>query len=357
MLPPPLRRGDRVIVVAPASAPRDADRYRAGIDRLRQVYEVDVRFPPERCATPHGYLSATDEERVSTLNAAFRDPSARAVIAARGGYGCTRLLDRIDFSGIASAPKWVIGYSDLTAIQWKLFGETGLVSASGPVVTELGLFDPSFADQDALTDKEATAHSPLDHRFQTAPADTWSAFEPVVTMAVQKPRDRVNRSSHDGSHTLTLADASTLRVTRGGEAPVGGPLFAGTLSVIVALAGTPHMPDLRGGVLVLEDTGEAPYRVDRMLTQLRQGGYLDDLAGVVLGSFRTGDVRQPTLDMETVLREAFAGYDYPVVAGLRYGHILPRLTLPIGATAILDPRRDRVRLSIDPERSVDSISA
>lgn len=348
MLPPPLRRGDRVIVVAPASAPRDVDRYRAGLRRLRQVYEVDVRFPPEKCTTPHGYLSDTDAERVAALNAALGDPSARAVMAARGGYGCTRILDRVDVAALARAPKWVIGYSDLTAIQWKLFAETGLVSASGPVVTELGLFDASFAHQDPPLDGE----TPLDHRLGTAPADTWSAFEPVVSMAPDGRSHREAETASSGPRDLLLADATTLRVVRGAEKPVAGPLFAGTLSVIVALAGTPHMPDLRGGILVLEDTGEAPYRVDRMLTQLRQGGYLDHLAGVVLGSFRTGDVRPPTLDMKTVLRDAFAAYDYPVVAGLRYGHILPRLTLPIGARAILDPRREQVALKIDAERSI-----
>lgn len=334
--PPPLRAGDRVIVVAPASAPRDAGRYQQGIDRLREIYDVDVRYAPEQCATPHGYLAAPDEQRAQQLNEALRDESARAIIAARGGYGCTRILDRVDLSAAARHPKWIIGYSDLTALQWLLLKETGLVSASGPVVTEFARFHRGFSRNDQRNAREQTSASPLAHVLADEETTTWDAFHPVVS----------SLSTDNTSSPLVLADRDTLRAVRSGDTPVTGPLLAGTLSVIVALAGTPYMPDLSGAVLVLEDTGEAPYRIDRMLTQLRQGGYLDDLAAVVLGSFRTGDVRPPSLDMDSVLRDAFAPFDYPVLTGLPYGHILPRLTLPIGASASVDPRPGQLALSI-----------
>lgn len=334
--------------MAPASAPRDAQRYQQGIERLRETYELDVRYRPEQCAKPYGYLAASDEERANQLNEALRDDSARAVIAARGGYGCTRILDRVDVNAAAQHPKWIIGYSDITALQWFLYKETGLVSASAPVVTEFAHFTAGFADPpNAHTARRpgVALSSVLDDTHTSA----WSAFEPVVSEPAKPQRE-------DG-FDLLLADQDLLRAVHPGKATVRGPLLAGTLSVIVALAGTEYMPNLHGAVLVLEDTGEAPYRVDRMLTQLRQSGCLTDLAAVVLGSFRTGDVRPPTLDMETVLHEAFAPFDYPVLHGLPYGHILPRLTLPIGAPASVDPRPGRFSLSVKMKPSGRRIAA
>lgn len=338
LFPPPLRRGDRIIVVAPASAPRDAQRYQQGIDRLRETYEVDARYGPDRCAKPYGYLAATDDERAAQLNEALRDDSARAIIAARGGYGCTRILNRVDLDAAAKHPKWIIGYSDITALQWLLYKEAGLVSASAPVVTEFARFTAGFAGAAG----ERASRSPgmaLANVLDDSQTSAWSAFEPIVSEPVTPHGENDAR--------LLLADGNMLGVVHPGTTNVRGPLLAGTLSVVVALAGTDYMPDLNGAVLVLEDTGEAPYRVDRMLTQLRQGGYLNDLAAVVLGSFRTGDVRPPTLDMTTVLSEAFAPFEYPVLHGLTYGHILPRLTLPIGALATVDPRPGHLSFSVE----------
>ena len=328
-----------MIVVAPASAPRDVHLYQQGIDRLREVYEVDVRFAPEQCANSHGYLAATDDQRAQQLNDALRDESARAIIAARGGYGCTRLLGEVDTDAAARHPQWIIGYSDLTALQWLLYKETGLVSASGPVVTEFAHFAPGFADTSGEVTTQ-TLNGPLARMLDDDPTRAWSAFLPVVSGPAEVD------TSEPRADSICLADGETLRAMRTGGAVVTGPLLAGTLSVIVALAGTPYMPDLSGTVLVLEDTGEAPYRVDRMLTQLRQGGYLNDLAAVVLGSFREGDVKKPTLSMDTVLHDAFAPFEYPVLAGLPYGHLLPRLTLPIGAPATVNPRADHLSLSV-----------
>ena len=328
-----------MIVVAPASAPRDVHLYQQGIDRLREVYEVDVRFAPEQCANSHGYLAATDDQRAQQLNDALRDESARAIIAARGGFGCTRLLGEVDTDAAARHPKWIIGYSDLTALQWLLYKETGLVSASGPVVTEFAHFAPGFADTSGEVTMQ-TLNGPLARMLDDDPTRAWSAFLPVVSGPAEVD------TSEPRADSICLAGGETLRAVRTGGAVVTGPLLAGPLSVIAALAGTPYMPDLSGTVLVLEDTGEAPYRVDRMLTQLRQGGYLDDLAAVVLGSFREGDVKKPTLSMDTVLHDAFAPFEYPVLAGLPYGHLLPRLTLPIGAPATVNPRADHLSLSV-----------
>jgi muramoyltetrapeptide carboxypeptidase len=334
-----------VIVVAPSSAPRDANRYQRGLDRLREIYEVDVRFTPEQCAAPHGYLAATDERRAQQLNQALRDESARAIIAARGGYGCTRILDRIDVSAAARHPKWVIGYSDLTALQWLLYKETGLVSASAPVVTEFARFETGFSRKtDDLDAGDGNRARPLTQVLTNNDTSTWDAFHPIISQH--------NDPLTAASASLLIADDETLRPVRTGDGITSGPLLAGTLSVIVALAGTPYMPDLSEAVLVLEDTGEAPYRVDRMLTQLRQGGYLENLAAVILGSFREGDVRAPSLSMNAVLRDAFAPFEYPVLSGLPYGHILPRLTLPIGARATVDSRPGHLALTVAPRAEV-----
>jgi muramoyltetrapeptide carboxypeptidase len=129
-----------------------------------------------------------------------------------------------------------------------------------------------------------------------------------------------------------------------------GPLLGGNLSVLTRLIGTPAFPDLAGAILVIEDVGEPPYRVDRMLTHLHLAGHLDGLAGVVLGSFRPGDIRPPSLSMAEVFRDRFADRPYPVATGLAYGHLFPRLTLPLGAPARLTRNDNTAALHVTLHR-------
>lgn len=334
IVPPPLRTGDRIAVLAPSSAPRTAARYAEGLRRLRDRYQVVEMYGSAEVERPHGYLSAPDHSRLRDLETALRDDDLQAVIVARGGYGALRLLDRLSLRDYV--PKWIVGYSDTTALQMMLYRSLGWASLSGPVVTEWARI------------------------LRTRASDEASAASNAETVSVDAA-DAFDRVASGGHGTVNLAVGASLRsvsatAREGGTAT--GPLLGGNLSVLTRLVGTPFMPDLTGAVLVLEDVAEAPYRVDRMLTHLRLAGHLDDLAAVVLGSFTPGDVEPPSWSMAEVLDDAFQDAPYPVISGVVYGHCLPRVTLPWGLPATVDTTctaSSAIRFTVHlPERSSDT---
>jgi muramoyltetrapeptide carboxypeptidase len=297
--PPPLRPGDPVAVVAPASAPRDPDRYAQGLDQLREAYDVRTAYTP---TAPRGYLAAPDAERAETLNAAIADPEIRALFCARGGYGGLRILPALDLDAAARHPTLLVGYSDVTVLQWALYHRAGWTSISGPVVTEWAVAD------DAM-------------------------------------RDAFRRLAAGELIPLTGPEGQSLRPMRPGQAT--GPLLAGNLSVLTRLLGTPYAPDLTGAILAIEDVDEAPYCIDRMLAHLDLAGVLDRLAGVVVGTLSPDPNHDaPTLSMDTVLEDYFGDRSYPVATNLWYGHCLPRLSLPIGSTVRLQVTDDTAALTM-----------
>jgi muramoyltetrapeptide carboxypeptidase len=288
--PPPLHAGDRVVVLAPASAPRDLSEFHQGLNALQATgYTVDVDYDAE---AQHGYLAAPDDQRLHALNRALRREDVRGILCVRGGYGALRLLAQLDYEAARKHPKLLVGYSDVTALQWALHAQAGWTSLSGPVLTEWHKLDAGAA---ALLESLASGRQP---------------------------------------ESLQLPSAEPLRPLTAGTAE--GPLIGGNLSVCSRLVGTPYAPDLAGAILFLEDVGEAPYRVDRMLAHLSLAGWLDDLAGVVLGQFTTGSVNGPSLSLDEVFQDYFANRPYPVAAGLCYGHFMPRATIPIGVQARLE---------------------
>jgi muramoyltetrapeptide carboxypeptidase len=282
-------------VVAPASAPRDLDRYREGLARLRAVYDVRTAWAPGR---QQGYLAAPDAVRANALQRTIRDPVIDGVVCVRGGYGCLRLLDRLDWAVARDNPTLLVGYSDVTALHLAFYARVGWTGLSGPVVTE----------------------------WATAGADTLGPFRSLAAGGVFS------------------VDADTLTPLRPGTAT--GPLLGGNLSVLTRLLGTPYAPDWSGAILVLEDVAEAPYRIDRMLAHLEHAGVLGAVGGVVLGDFSTGDAddHSPTLSLNTVFADYFADRSCPVVKGLPYGHRLPRCSLPVGVPAQLTARPGTARL-------------
>jgi len=302
--PPSLFPGAPVAVVAPASPPRDRDRYRAGVAALRATYDVRATWTPGH---ERGYLSAPDAVRAQALHDALTAPSIRAVVCVRGGYGCLRLLDRLDWAALGPRPTLLVGYSDITALHLALYARHGWIGLSGPVVTE------------------------------------W----PVADEATLGPFRRLAAGER-----MVLGE--TLSVRRSGTAE--GPLLGGNLSVLSRLVGTPYAPDFRGAILCLEDVAEAPYRVDRMLAHLRHAGVLGQVAGVVLGHFTTDDAPDgPSLTMDEVFADYFGDRPYPVVSGLAYGHQLPRQTLPIGTPVRLvasapDARLEMTRPAVSDRR-------
>lgn len=287
---PVLHPGARAHIVAPASAPRQPERYTAGVQALQREWTLTEAYAP---TPPHGYLSMPDAERAAQLEHALTAPGVEAVLCARGGYGTMRLLPHLDWEAIARAtPRWIVGYSDITALQWACWTHLRWPSLSGPVVTE------------------------------------WAQLTAAM-------RDAVFRATNPAPYTPTWNSHPAPTPWTTGTAC--GPLLGGTLSVLTRLLGTPHMPDLTGVILLLEDVQEPPYAVDRMLMHLELAGVLDALAGVLLGQFSVPDaVRQPSLSMETVLRDYFTDRPYPVLAEVPYGHLLPRCIWPMGVPVRLD---------------------
>jgi len=253
------------------------------------------------------YLAGTDEERLADLHAAWADPEVDAVWCSRGGYGAMRLLDRLDWELLAR-PLPLLGYSDITALQLAIQAKFGRVSFSGPMIGSTNGFGRS------------------DELDPASEADLWAwAGERAL------PRELAN------------PHGEPLQVLRPGVAE--GVLTGGNLSLLSALAGTPYLPDLTGAILVIEDVGECPYRIDRMLVQLRLAGVFEQLAGLVLGDFDDcfpPAKDEPGLPLDALVMECLGDRELPVVSGLRYGHIKQRCTLPLGALARLETAPPRI---------------
>jgi muramoyltetrapeptide carboxypeptidase len=250
----------------------------------------------------YGYLAGTDQERLEDLNAALRDPAIDAVWCIRGGYGSTRILDRVDWSALSRRPRPLIGFSDITVLLIAAVVRAGVVAFHGPV-----------------------ARAPL-------PAFARRHFEVVLT--VPEPAGRLGRLPQPADILIPRQDR--IVTLAGGIAE--GPLLGGNLSLLQCLLGTPFAPDFDGAILFLEDVGEDLYRVDRVLAHLRAAGALDRLAGVVVGRFtelerRTAD---GALGLDAILETYLGALGVPVAYGFPIGHIDDQWTLPLGVRARLD---------------------
>jgi len=300
--PAPLRPGDRVAVVAPASPP-DPEKLEAGLRRLEAAGLIVERG--RTLSARRGYLAGDDRLRADELNHYLQRTDIRAIFCARGGYGCLRLLPLLDYEAAARAPKLLVGYSDITALHLALLQRARLPGLSGPMVA---------IDWPLLDD------------------ETEQRFWELAGGAAPDPLPPVGSASP--------------RVLRPGAAE--GPLVGGTLSVLVRLVGTPFLPDLTGAILFLEDIGEAPYRIDGMLAQLRLAGVLDRLTGLILGDFSdcAPSASTPSLALDDVLADYFGAAPYPVVADFPYGHVATKNTLPVGVRARLVADASGIRLSL-----------
>lgn len=298
--PPRLRPGDVVRVIAP-SGPVPRDGFSAGAGILGGRYQLrfddggDTAGSTEQIGlfARDGFLAGSDERRLAELRAAFADPDARAVVMARGGYGLTRMLPFIDPRLFTDRPLPVVGFSDGTALLAQA-ARAGVLSIHGPVVTQL----PSLAAPD---------HQAL------------------------------FRLLEDPTPGVLLHELSGLVPGR-----VQGPLLGGNLEVFSRLLGTPFMPDLTGAILFLEDLGERPYRVDRLITHLDSAGVFSAVAGVVVGDFSGCLEPQPTRagspTTAEVLEERLGRLAIPVATDAAIGHGTHNRAIPYGAMAELDTR-------------------
>lgn len=290
ILPAPLKKGDTIGVIAPAGPVRNEGDFSAGLKMLSELgfktkYQSDI-------LRHNDFLAGTDQQRLAELHELWRDPEVQAVLAVRGGYGCLRLLPDIDFDLIRQQPKMLIGFSDLTVLLSTIQQKTGLITFHGPMLTTLPRSD----------------------------RDSQEAFFNLLT----------------GRATPEIK-IKGLEILKSGQA--SGRLLPGNLTSLVHLIGTPWEPDWRDTILVLEDIGEAPYRIDRLLTQLWVAGKLEQIAGLVLGDFDQCGER------EAIWQRVFdllAHRPIPVWANFPCGHGSRNLILPVGAEILLDSSAGRL---------------
>ncbi|QXE33952.1 LD-carboxypeptidase [Streptomyces sp. GMY02] len=298
--PARLRPGARVAVVAP-SGPVPQERLEAGLDILRG-WDLDPVVAPHVLERHPwlGYLAGRDEDRARDLQEAWCDPSVEAVLCARGGYGVQRMADLLDWTAMrAAGPKVFVGYSDITALHEAFARRMGLATLHGPMVAAMTFL------KDARTQESLRA----------------TLFEP------------------ESVRTLGLETAGALVPGR-----ARGVTLGGCVSLLAADVGTPYgRPSAAGGLLLIEDVGEEPYRLDRILTQLVRSGWLDGVAGIALGSWAECG---PYDAVRSVLLDRLGGLGVPVVEELGFGHGEPALTMPLGVPAVLDAESGTLTLEV-----------
>jgi len=265
--------------------------------RLTGMWETVVVDPT--CRTRSQRFAASDDERLAGVLRMAHDPRVDLAITLRGGYGWTRLLPRLDFAALAAARKQWLGYSDFTAFQLAALAHAGMVTFAGPVVSDFGAAEPS-----AFT---------LDHCFGLLDQ---SRYE--VTCALDGP--------------------DTVRA---------GTLWGGNLAMVVHLCGTPHFPRIDDGILFLEDVGETPYRIERMLYQLHHAGVLGRQQAVLLGQFTEYALSDNDggYDLPTAIGHVRSMCATPIFTGLPFGHVRDKLTLPVGGRCELLVRDGRGTLA------------
>lgn len=294
--PPKLSAGETVGVVAPASC-GDFDRVMAAV-RYLEGLGLHVRLG-EAVANRRGYLAGTDEQRAADLMAMFADEEIRAIFCARGGYGTARIADLLDYDVIRNNPKIFWGYSDITFLLTAFFQKAGLIGFHGPMLSS----DVASDDVDPLT-------------LQT--------FRQLLSPQTLRYDETV----------------SPLYVMVDGEA--SGRIIGGNLTLLVSTLGTPYELDTTDKLLFIEEIEEEPYRIDRMLNQLRMAGKLDDAAGIILGDFHDCEPvkrKGASLTLEEVLDDYLAPLSIPVIGGFRIGHCNPNLAIPIGAVGSINTKK------------------
>jgi muramoyltetrapeptide carboxypeptidase len=282
-----LRPGDTVGITAPASWV-DREQVKAAASCLERLGLV-VRLG-DTLSKRYGYLAGSDEERAGELNAMFADPDIKAILCARGGYGTGRIADRLDYELIRANPKIFWGYSDITFLHAAIGRFAGLVTFHGPMMIDLK------QDRHPLTVQN---------------------YETLVRPSVLRYTEQI----------------SPLYALVEGEAC--GPLVGGNVSLLASALGTPYELDTKGKILFLEDIDEEPYRLDRMLNQLRLAGKFADAAGILVCDFHNcvPNKRQESLALEQIFHDHIVSAGKPTLSGFKIGHCSPNIAVPIGIEA------------------------
>jgi muramoyltetrapeptide carboxypeptidase len=328
--PPALQPGDTIALVAPSRsvAHRPLESYVASYES----WGYHVKFA-DNLGETRGYLAGTDESRAAAFMNAWLDPEVRCVWPITGGYGTMRFLELLDYDAIRANPKVFIGMSDITGLHAAIGKETGLITFLGPNAAWPIIRNDYPPCEYARTWiwRAIGSGGYLD--------PTGALLPPGYTYTYPtEPRD-----PGQGDDVKAPPETLVPGVAR-------GRLVGGNLSLISALVGTPWEIETEGRILVLEDVGERPYRIDRMLCQMQLAGMFDDLAGVALGTWRkcAPEEDDTSLTLREVLEDYFADAPYPVMLNFPTGHCPEQATLPLNALAELDATDCRLTLLENP---------
>lgn len=307
--PPPLQPNRRLGIVSPAGATALSVQLDIVRDAVRALGLIPEVAP--HALDRYGYLAGTDSDRAADINAFFAEEAIAALLPIRGDWGSARILPYLDYDLIRQHPKILIGFSDITALLLGIYAQTGLVTFHGP---------------HGLTAWRADQVEPLRRILFDGESITYAnpQFSEDQTRLMQV-RGRIQ--------TLTPGQAV-------------GKLIGGNLSVLTGIVGTPYMPDTQGAILFLEDIGEPPYRIDRMLTQLKLAGLLDNLAGFIFGqcSQCQPDSTYGSLTLNEILRDHIQPLGIPAWSGAWIGHVEPIWTLPIGIEVAVDATEGTIQM-------------
>lgn len=306
--PKRLKPGDTIGLITPASfiTNQQLEKSVANLNELgfEVVYKQSV-------LSKKGYLAGSDEERVAELHEMFAGKNIDGIICARGGYGVPRILSMIDYDLIRNNPKVFVGYSDITALLQAIYVKTGLVCFHGPM--GISNFN-SFATGNFK-------------KVLMEPEENHVAIHPEKEIEKEDAEEFIPYVINDGT--------------------AEGQLIGGNLALLAALIGTPFDIDYTGKIIFIEDIGEEPYRIDRMLTQLLLSGQLAKASGIALGVFkncRTDEPEGNSLSLREVFEDRLKHLNIPTVYGLRFGHITDNATFPVGIKARLDATKQSLTI-------------
>ena len=298
--PRALKLGDTIGIIAPASPTTE--------EKLKQAHDkiIEMGFKVKTGRSPYekyGYLSGADNIRAEDINQMFKDKEVDAIICIRGGYGSPRLLDLLDYDAIRDNPKIFVGYSDITALHIAFTQISGIVTYHGPMVVSDMIEDFNQFSKDRL-------------------------FEMIM--------------GKEFTGKLSNPKEEEIITINGGIAE--GTIIGGNLSLIVDTIGSPYEIDVKGKILFIEEVGEEPYNIDRMLNQLRLSGKLQDASGIILGDFNNCESKKPneSLKLDQVINDQLKPIGRPTIYNLQAGHCNPMLTLPFGIRARLDADRKEI---------------
>jgi muramoyltetrapeptide carboxypeptidase len=298
--PPALKPGDTIAITSPAGAVWDKNQIQVFVSILERL---GFKVKTGQTLLEHfGYFAGDDRLRAAELNAFFKDPEVKAVFCMKGGWGCARILDLLDYESIAKQPKIIMGFSDITALLVAIQVRTGLVTFHGPVGNS-----------------------------------GWNEY----TTSILK---RVLMQGEKTEYLPGPKSEDAPKVIRAGISR--GVLCGGNLSVLAGMIGSAYVPLWKNKILFLEETGEEPYRIDRMFTQLRLSGVLSQISGFVFGKCVKCTAEEPerAFTFQEVLEQHIIPLEIPAFAGAMIGHIENKITIPLGIHAELDAEKGSLRL-------------